>query len=122
MLVPPLYSCHAPQGGRAPQFEKRCPMVDWGLIVFSDESRFQLFPDDHRRRVWRLPRQLAYLAFTIARHIGLQPGVMAWSVILLTTGPLWTSLEAHTVVRRRHSENCFVTVPLAAIWPHFLAR
>ncbi|GFW99745.1 uncharacterized protein TNCV_3419751 [Trichonephila clavipes] len=31
--------------------------ADWGRIVFSDESRFQLCPDDHRRRVWRRPGQ-----------------------------------------------------------------
>ncbi|GFX76765.1 transposable element Tc1 transposase [Trichonephila clavipes] len=31
--------------------------TDWGRIVFIDESRFQLCPDDHRRRVWRRPGQ-----------------------------------------------------------------
>ncbi|GFU56874.1 HTH_Tnp_Tc3_2 domain-containing protein [Trichonephila clavipes] len=30
--------------------------TNWGRIVFSDESRFQLCPDDNRRRVWRRPR------------------------------------------------------------------
>ncbi|GFX54978.1 transposable element Tc1 transposase [Trichonephila clavipes] len=30
-----------------------CNDADWRCIVFSDESRFQLRPDDHPRRVWR---------------------------------------------------------------------
>ncbi|GFU57776.1 transposable element Tc1 transposase [Trichonephila clavipes] len=55
--------------------------ADWGRIVFSDESRFQLCPDDHRGRVWRNPGQRADPAFTIARHTGPQPGVIVWSAI-----------------------------------------
>ncbi|GFX91079.1 transposable element Tc1 transposase [Trichonephila clavipes] len=50
--------------------------ADWRCIVFSDESRFQLCPDEHRRRVWRRPRQCADSAFTIAHHTGSQPVVM----------------------------------------------
>ncbi|GFV49326.1 uncharacterized protein TNCV_3630121 [Trichonephila clavipes] len=50
--------------------------TDYGRIVFSGESRFQLCPGDHRRRVWRRPGQRADPAFTIARHTGSQPGVM----------------------------------------------
>ncbi|GFW76028.1 hypothetical protein TNCV_352131 [Trichonephila clavipes] len=38
--------------------------------VLSDESRFQLCPDDHRRRVWRRPVQHADSAFTLAHHTG----------------------------------------------------
>lgn len=57
--------------------------ADWGRIVFSDESRFQLCPDDHRRRVWRRPGQRADPAFTIARHTGPQQGVMVWGAISL---------------------------------------
>ncbi|GFV89116.1 uncharacterized protein TNCV_4913151 [Trichonephila clavipes] len=33
--------------------------ADRAPIVFSDESRFQLCPDDHRGRVWKSPRQRA---------------------------------------------------------------
>ncbi|GFX11947.1 HTH_Tnp_Tc3_2 domain-containing protein [Trichonephila clavipes] len=29
--------------------------ADWGRIVFTDEFRFHLCIDDHRRRVWRRP-------------------------------------------------------------------
>ncbi|GFT23097.1 hypothetical protein TNCV_1858421 [Trichonephila clavipes] len=45
-------------------------------IVFSNESCFQLCPDDHRRRVWRRPGQHADNAFTIVRDTGPQLGVM----------------------------------------------
>ncbi|GFW06207.1 uncharacterized protein TNCV_36821 [Trichonephila clavipes] len=48
--------------------------ADWGRIAFSDESRFQLCLDDHRRCVWRRPRQQADSAFTIACPTDPQPG------------------------------------------------
>ncbi|GFU22171.1 transposable element Tc1 transposase [Trichonephila clavipes] len=44
--------------------------------MFSDESRFYLYPGDHRRRVWRRSRQSADPAFTIARPTGPQQRVM----------------------------------------------
>ncbi|GFY19775.1 uncharacterized protein TNCV_4649451 [Trichonephila clavipes] len=46
------------------------------ITLFSDESRFQLCLDDHRRRVWRRPGQRVDPAFPIARH----------------TGPLWSGV------------------------------
>ncbi|GFX13794.1 hypothetical protein TNCV_3421061 [Trichonephila clavipes] len=45
-------------------------MLNGGRIVFSDESSFELCPDDHRRFVWRLPRQRVPPAFTITLHTG----------------------------------------------------
>ncbi|GFU08460.1 transposable element Tc1 transposase [Trichonephila clavipes] len=51
------------------------------IRMFSDESRFQLCPDDHRRCVWRRPGQRVDLAFTIARHTNPQIGVIVWGVI-----------------------------------------
>ncbi|GFT30311.1 transposable element Tc1 transposase [Trichonephila clavipes] len=62
--------------------------ADWGFIVFSDESRFHLCPDDHRRRVWRRPGQRADYAFTIACHTGPQQGVMVWDAIFFSRIPL----------------------------------
>ncbi|GFV02424.1 hypothetical protein TNCV_1023521 [Trichonephila clavipes] len=46
--------------------------------------------------------------------------LLSGAPFLLTAGPLWSSLEHtySTAVRRRHSENCFTTVPLAVPWPH----
>ncbi|GFU82302.1 HTH_Tnp_Tc3_2 domain-containing protein [Trichonephila clavipes] len=46
---------------------------DWGRVVFRDESRFQLCPNDHRRRVWRLLGQRADPSLTITRHTRPQP-------------------------------------------------
>ncbi|GFV55239.1 transposable element Tc1 transposase [Trichonephila clavipes] len=46
-----------------------------------DESRFQLCPDDNRRRVWRLRRQRTDPAFTIAPYTGPQLGVTVWGAI-----------------------------------------
>ncbi|GFW06748.1 transposable element Tc1 transposase [Trichonephila clavipes] len=47
----------------------------------SDESRFQLCPDYHRRRVWRLQGKRADPDFCIARHTSPQPGVMVKGAI-----------------------------------------
>ncbi|GFW65110.1 HTH_Tnp_Tc3_2 domain-containing protein [Trichonephila clavipes] len=55
--------------------------TDCGRIVFSDESHFQLFPDNHRRRVWRHLGQRADPAFPTARQSGPQAEVMVWSAI-----------------------------------------
>ncbi|GFY04175.1 transposable element Tc1 transposase [Trichonephila clavipes] len=49
--------------------------------VFSDESLFQLCPDDHRRRIWRRPGLRADPAFTIVCRTGPQPEVMVWSAV-----------------------------------------
>ncbi|GFT97447.1 transposable element Tc1 transposase [Trichonephila clavipes] len=49
--------------------------------VFSDESRFPLCLDDHRRRIWRRTGQRADPAFTVACHTCPQPGVIDWDAI-----------------------------------------
>ncbi|GFW76369.1 HTH_Tnp_Tc3_2 domain-containing protein [Trichonephila clavipes] len=49
--------------------------------LFSDESRFQLCPDDYRGRVWRSPGQRADPTFPIARHTDPQPGVIVWGTL-----------------------------------------
>ncbi|GFV26668.1 transposable element Tc1 transposase [Trichonephila clavipes] len=79
----------------------------------SDESRFQLCPDGNQRRAWRRPGQRADTAFTIARHTYSQPVVMVWSSISFDSLTHLVVIRKHTystVVRRRHSENCFATV------------
>ncbi|GFS69370.1 HTH_Tnp_Tc3_2 domain-containing protein [Trichonephila clavipes] len=53
----------------------------WSLIVFSDEFRFQLCPDDDRRRVWRPQGQHANPAFTTALNLGPQTEVMVMGAI-----------------------------------------
>ncbi|GFY10656.1 transposable element Tc1 transposase [Trichonephila clavipes] len=47
----------------------------------TDESRFQLRPNDHRKRVWRRPGQRASPAFNITRRTGAQPRSMVWGAI-----------------------------------------
>lgn len=54
---------------------------DWSRIVFSDESRFELSPDDQRRRVWRRPGQRWETHLTVYRHTARQVGVMVWGAI-----------------------------------------
>ncbi|GFW90845.1 HTH_Tnp_Tc3_2 domain-containing protein [Trichonephila clavipes] len=58
---------------------KRWNHADWGRIVFSDEFRFQLRPDDHRRRVWR-----GRAAFPIARPQALKQELWSRVLFLLT--------------------------------------
>ncbi|GFY21860.1 transposable element Tc1 transposase [Trichonephila clavipes] len=55
--------------------------TDWGCTMFSDKSRFQLCPDNNRRRVWRHQGKRADPAFSIARHTSPQPGVIVWRAI-----------------------------------------
>ncbi|GFY20693.1 hypothetical protein TNCV_1119271 [Trichonephila clavipes] len=47
---------------------ERCCIIGLKEAVFSDESRFQLCSDDHRRRVWRRPAQRADPDFTTVCH------------------------------------------------------
>ncbi|GFT44964.1 transposable element Tc1 transposase [Trichonephila clavipes] len=60
-----------------------------GITLIGDESRFQLYPDNNRRRVWRRPGQRADLAFPIAHHTGPQPGVMVWGDISFDCRTHW---------------------------------
>ncbi|GFW78576.1 hypothetical protein TNCV_2243761 [Trichonephila clavipes] len=76
------------------EFE-RCRIIGLKEKMFSDESRFHLCPDDHRRRVWRRSGQRAESAFTMAHPTGPQQGVMAWAAISFEVKLLWSSLEAH---------------------------
>ncbi|GFW30162.1 transposable element Tc1 transposase [Trichonephila clavipes] len=50
-------------------------------MVFSDESRFQLCPDDHQRLVCRRTGQRIDPSFTIDHHTGPQPRVMVQGAI-----------------------------------------
>ncbi|UYV64720.1 K02A2.6-like [Cordylochernes scorpioides] len=55
--------------------------ADWGRIVFSDESRFLLCPDDRLKRVWIRPGQRVDPGLTVEHHTGPQQGVMVWGAI-----------------------------------------
>ncbi|GFX66077.1 transposable element Tc1 transposase [Trichonephila clavipes] len=71
--------------------------TDRGHILFSDESRFQLCPDVHRGRVWRILGQRADPAFNIACHTGPQSGVIVWGAISFDGWTPCLSLE-HTYI------------------------
>ncbi|GFX21115.1 HTH_Tnp_Tc3_2 domain-containing protein [Trichonephila clavipes] len=86
--------------------------ADWRRIVLSDESCFQLSPDDRRRRVWRRPGQRASPVFTIACHTGPQQGVMVRGAFSYEAGPLWASLEAHLQQAHRYVDGILRTVLL----------
>ncbi|GFS52445.1 HTH_Tnp_Tc3_2 domain-containing protein [Trichonephila clavipes] len=45
--------------------------ADWGRIVLSNKSRFQLCRDDNRKRVWRHPGQQAYYCTLHMRYVPL---------------------------------------------------
>ncbi|GFV12727.1 hypothetical protein TNCV_1366971 [Trichonephila clavipes] len=72
--------------------------ADWGRIVFSNESHFQLCPDNHRSSVRRRLLAASLSCFHFGRH--------------------WRPTYS-TAACRRHSENCFATVPFAVPWPYF---
>ncbi|GFV86872.1 transposable element Tc1 transposase [Trichonephila clavipes] len=75
--------------------------ANWGCIVFSDECRFKLCPDSHRKRVWRHPGQRVVPAFPFARRIDPQLGITVWDAISFDT-------RTPLVVKRgnlQHSDN-----------------
>ncbi|GFS88102.1 transposable element Tc1 transposase [Trichonephila clavipes] len=74
--------------------------ADWGRIVFSDESHFQLCPGNHRRRVWRRLGQRADPSFTIACHTSPQLGVMVWGAISFDSRTLLGTIRGTLTAQR----------------------
>ncbi|GFU99555.1 transposable element Tc1 transposase [Trichonephila clavipes] len=74
---------------------ERGRIIELKEAVFSDESRFQLCPDDHQGRVWRSPGQRADPAFTIARPTGPQPGVIVWGAISFNSRTPLVAIRVH---------------------------
>ncbi|GFU48856.1 transposable element Tc1 transposase [Trichonephila clavipes] len=56
-------------------------VTDWQKVVFSDESRFVLWTDDYRVRVWRPPGERYNSPHTVLRHTARTAGVMVWGTI-----------------------------------------
>ncbi|GFW12056.1 HTH_Tnp_Tc3_2 domain-containing protein [Trichonephila clavipes] len=54
-----------------------------------------LYPNEHRGRDWRNPGQRADPAFTIARHTGLQPGVIVSGAIYFDNRTSLVVIRAH---------------------------
>ncbi|GFW83635.1 HTH_Tnp_Tc3_2 domain-containing protein [Trichonephila clavipes] len=94
--------------------------ADWGRIVFSDESHFQLQPDDNRRR----PGQHGDTAFSIARYTGPQPIVMVWCAISFDS-PTRLVVIRDTLTAQRYIDDILriVLLPFLLIqWPYFSER
>ncbi|GFU19727.1 transposable element Tc1 transposase [Trichonephila clavipes] len=61
--------------------EPRAWQADWHPVVFSDESRFNLWDHDGNIRVRRYACELCLPEGVIERHSGITPGVMVWGAI-----------------------------------------
>ncbi|GFV66230.1 transposable element Tcb1 transposase [Trichonephila clavipes] len=62
--------------------EHRSWQADWHQVVFSDESRFNLWDHDGRIRVRRYAGERCLPECVIERHNSLTPRVMIWGAIL----------------------------------------
>ncbi|GFV07632.1 transposable element Tc1 transposase [Trichonephila clavipes] len=91
--------------------------ADRGRIVFINESRFQLCPDDHRRRVWRSPGQRADPAFTIVRPTGPQPRVIVWGAISFDSRTPMVVIRG-TLTAQWYVDNILRTVLLPFLQQH----
>ncbi|GFU68933.1 transposable element Tcb1 transposase [Trichonephila clavipes] len=58
--------------------EHRVWQADWHQVIFSDESRFNLWNHDVRNRVKRYSGERCLTKCVIERHGGLTPEVMVW--------------------------------------------
>ena len=89
----------------------------WERIAFNYESRFQLCPDDNRRRVLRRPLKLGEPTLTISNHTGPQQGFMIWSVISFDsrTQPVFISC---TVTAQLYDDDILQPVTLLFLLRH----
>lgn len=73
--------------------------ADWRRIVFNDESRLQLCPDDHRRHVWKRTSmvQSNVLILLLLLNATQAHNKELWSGMPfpLIAGSLWSSLKTH---------------------------
>ncbi|GFV36445.1 transposable element Tcb2 transposase [Trichonephila clavipes] len=53
-------------------------VLDWQMVVFSDESRFVLGTDDNRVLVWRQPGERYNSPHTVLRRTARTAGIMVW--------------------------------------------
>ncbi|GFW11781.1 transposable element Tc1 transposase [Trichonephila clavipes] len=61
--------------------EHRACFADWHQVVFSNESRFNLWDHDGRIHVRRYAGERCLPECVKERHSGLTPGVMVWDAI-----------------------------------------
>ncbi|UYV82646.1 hypothetical protein LAZ67_22000361 [Cordylochernes scorpioides] len=91
--------------------------ADWGRIVFSDESRFLLCPDDRRKRVWRRPGQRVDPGLTVEHHTGPQQGVMVWGAISFDSRTPLVVIPG-TLTAQRYVDDILGTVLLPFLSHH----
>ncbi|UYV72229.1 hypothetical protein LAZ67_9002258 [Cordylochernes scorpioides] len=89
----------------------------WGRIVFSDESRFLLCPDDRRKRVWRRPGQRVDPGLTVEHHTGPQQGVMVWGAISFDSRTLLVVIPG-TLTAQRYVDDIIRPVLLPFLSHH----
>ncbi|GFV69990.1 transposable element Tc1 transposase [Trichonephila clavipes] len=81
----PLYRIHLTQNHRHLRLQwanvHRSWRSDWQQVVFSDESRFNLWHHDGRIRVMRYAGERHIPECNIERHSRRTPGVMVWGAI-----------------------------------------
>ncbi|GFW04839.1 transposable element Tc1 transposase [Trichonephila clavipes] len=61
--------------------EHRAWQADWHEVVFSDESRFNLWDHEGHIRVRRAGGERCLPECVIERHSGLTPGILVWGTI-----------------------------------------
>ncbi|GFT86019.1 transposable element Tcb2 transposase [Trichonephila clavipes] len=74
-------------------------VTDWRRVIFSDESRFSLSADDHRR-VWRRSGQRSDPAFIVERHTAISQGVTVWGANSWDTRLSLVALQGTLTARR----------------------
>ncbi|UYV82953.1 B3GNT1 [Cordylochernes scorpioides] len=103
--------------------------ADWGRIVFSDESRFLLCPDDRRKRVWRRPGQRVDPGPTVEHHTGPQQGVMVWGAISFDSKTPLVVIPGTLTAQRFTSLMLFIiiippvkVVPIVLTWDGIVTK
>ncbi|GFV98477.1 HTH_Tnp_Tc3_2 domain-containing protein [Trichonephila clavipes] len=86
-------------------------VTDWRRVIFSDESRFSLSPDDHRTRVWRRTGQRSDPAFIVERHTAISQGVTVWGAISWDTRSSLVVLQG-TLTARRYVDDILTPIVL----------
>ncbi|GFU72730.1 HTH_Tnp_Tc3_2 domain-containing protein [Trichonephila clavipes] len=86
-------------------------VTDWRRVIFSDESRFSLSADDHRKRVWRRTGQRSDPAFIVERHTAISQGVTVWGAISWDTRSSLVVLQG-TLTARRYVDDILTPIVL----------
>ncbi|GFW04673.1 transposable element Tcb1 transposase [Trichonephila clavipes] len=66
-------------------------------VVFSDESRFNLWDHDVRIRVRLYASERCLPGYVVERHCGLTPGVRFWGAILYHGDPICSELRVISI-------------------------